>query len=34
VALSNGHMVDEAVRRRAEDIVATAAILGGRVDGR
>ena len=27
VALSNGHMVDEALRRRAEDIVATAAIL-------
>jgi len=30
VALSNGHMVDEALRRRAEDIVATAAILDGR----
>ena len=29
VALSDGHMVDEALRRRAEDIVATAAILDG-----
>ena len=30
IALSNGHMVDEALRRRAEDVVATAAILDGR----
>ena len=30
VALSDGHMVDEALRRRAEDILATAAILDGR----
>jgi len=29
VAMSNGHMVDEALRRRAEDIVATAAMLDG-----
>jgi citrate lyase subunit beta/citryl-CoA lyase len=27
VAMSNGHMVDEALRRRAEDIVATATML-------
>jgi citrate lyase subunit beta/citryl-CoA lyase len=30
IALSNGHMVDEALRRRAEDVVATATILDGR----